>query len=149
MDFLKYVGAICRPWQQLTDSAATCTTYTRSEQTLLSASRSLTPADDHGDITREIHYGSGKPSPRVTHGKRDETSGQTRFKPTDDSSIMPKFCSHHLLPQALTTGFQTTSQYLTSVLPHKTLLDGKHWRFTLWCSNTVQSGTQSSVYVTE
>jgi hypothetical protein len=33
------------------------------------------------------------------------------------------------------------SQFATSVLLHKTLLDGKYWRFILWGSNTVQSGT--------
>jgi hypothetical protein len=92
-DFLKHVGAICRPWQQLTESATNWTTYTRSEQTLISARLRLTPADDRGEITSEIHYGSGKPSPRITHGKRDETSDQTRFKPTDVPSTVPKFAA--------------------------------------------------------
>lgn len=99
-NFLKHVGAICRPWQQLSESATTWTTYTPSEQTLLYARYRLTPADNRGDIIREIHYGSGKPSARITHGERDETSDQTRLKPTDDPWIMPKFCSHHNRLQA-------------------------------------------------
>lgn len=142
MNFLKYVGAICLPGQQLPDPAATCTTYTRSEQTLLSASHSLTrltPADDRGDITRETHYGSGKPSPRATHGKRDETSGQTRFKPTDDSSTLPQFCSHHQLPQAIpdhvTVSYECPSTQDTS-------------RWETLAIHTVLA-TQSSVYMTE
>jgi hypothetical protein len=47
-----------------------------------------------------MHYGSGKPSPRITHGERDETSDQTRLKPTDDPWIKPTFCSHHKRLQA-------------------------------------------------
>jgi len=36
-----------------------------------------------------------KLSPRITHGQRDENSGETHLKPNDDPWIMPKFCSHH------------------------------------------------------
>ena len=119
-DFLKQVGAICRPWQQLPESATTWTTYARSEQTLLYARYRLTPADNRGDIIREIHYGSGKPSPRITHGERDETSDQTRLKPTDDPWIKPTFCGHHNRLQAQYNLRHNGISYHVTVSPQDT-----------------------------
>ena len=95
-DFLKYVGAICRPWQLLTESTATWTTYTQSEQTLFCTSPPHTCCCwwwCHLRVPLCIRKAFSEKTPT-------ESVTKPALKLRDNPSIITQFCSHHNRLQA-------------------------------------------------